>query len=101
MIEGCDGCASAPESEPQDSFLAFALLFLNHRSLLTCFLMLAPLRAPVAILFDSSALEAVLLSVPAGLSLDAVPARRVAAPPSIPTGRLCRLAQASLGMSML
>jgi hypothetical protein len=24
MIEGCDGCVSAPESEPQDSFLAFA-----------------------------------------------------------------------------
>jgi hypothetical protein len=24
MIEGCDGCISAPELEPQDSFLAFA-----------------------------------------------------------------------------
>jgi hypothetical protein len=24
MIEGCDGCASAPELKPQDSFLAFA-----------------------------------------------------------------------------
>jgi hypothetical protein len=24
MIEGCDGCVSAPELEPQDSFLALA-----------------------------------------------------------------------------